>query len=255
MLSTRRIFRIIIALIIVIAYAVWIQPYFQINQNKSSDVSREISDLTKPPQPYTFQIPMYFSFNGSIPFLRVNESDFEFLLNITYPYGTLVTNETVYINATAVYGQVVTTLDYVGIIFPNALNSPITYDEHNLPRQGILIFPNPISVPAGSNIISENNYVETDANIKWPIEGDYVPIIGFFFKDGTNKIYSANNVVIHVYPKEQLTQIETNRVSLENNQASLELSKAVLILSTVAILALAFQIVDHTDSECKYRKK
>jgi hypothetical protein len=62
-------------------------------------------------------------------------------------------------------------LDHVGIIFPNSLISPEILDEHKFPTQGILIFPNPIGAEEGGNNIFNNNYVETDADIKWTIEG------------------------------------------------------------------------------------
>lgn len=252
MLKTRKIARVVIAFLIVIIYAVLILPYFQTVQNASNDVSKEISDLTKPPQPYTFQIPLYLRFNGTNPIGQINESGLAFRLTFTYPNGTLVANEPVSIDSIAVIDYAYSTLDRVVIFFQNSLAYPLSYEDNGIiPKQGSLGFPNPIRIE-GTDITVRNVTVGSSAQITWPIEGDYTSLIGVFFVDGTNKTYTTNDIVIHVYPKEQLTQIETNRVSLENNQASLELSKAVLWLSTIGIVAIFVQIVDHTDNECKY---
>lgn len=248
--TQKKVARFIIATLLLIVYIWAIFPFYQNIDTISKRTTEEISELTKPPEPYTYQIPLYFSFNGSSPFMSSAETDFGFLLTLTYPNGTLVPNEIVDINITAVMDNVVTSLDHVAIIFPNALSYPISYGENGFPIQAIVSFQNPYNLQAGIGNIYHNNYFEGDCKAIWIIDGDYTPVIGFFFKDGTNKIYQTTNFVIHVYPKEQLTQLENSRVSLENNQASLELSKAVFWLSTVAIIALFIQIIDHSDNEC-----
>lgn len=251
MATTRKIARIVIAFAIAITYIVLVIPYIQNVQNASNDVSKEISELTKPPRPYSFQIPLYLRFNGTNPIGLINESGIAFALNFTYPNGTLIANEPVTINSTALIDYAYSTLDHVVIFFQNSLAYPFSYEDNGIiPKQGSLAFPNPLNIE-GTNIVVRNVTVISNAQITWPIEGDYTPIIGVFFRDGTNKTYTTNDVVIHVYPQEQLTQIETNRISLENNQASLELSKAVVILSTIAIVAFVVQIVDRTDNQCK----
>lgn len=249
--SRKRIERFVIAFVIFIIYASIVFPYYQNIQGTLVTTSQEIKQLTKPPEPYTYQIPLYFSFNGSSPFINANETDFSFLLTITYPNGTLIPNEEVNINAIAVVGNVLQTLDHVAIIFPNSLVSPTVYDDNGFPKQGILSFSNPIGGET-QGITFSNITIESSLNVKWVIDGDYTPIIGFFFKDGTSKVYPTTNFVIHVYPKEQLTQSENSRVSLEGNQASLELTEAIFWLSTAAIVALLIQIVDRDDSKCNY---
>ena len=53
-----------------------------------------------------------------------------------------------------------------------------------------------------STITFKNIFVESSLDVTWVIDGDYTPVIGFFFKDGTSKVYPTTNFVIHVYPKE-----------------------------------------------------
>jgi hypothetical protein len=195
---------------------------------------------------------MYLRFNGTGPIGTFNESGLAFRLNFTYPNGTLIANEPVTIDSIAIIDYAYSTLDEVVIFFQNSLAYPFSYEDNGIiPKQGSLAFRNPVYIE-GEGTVVRNVSVGSYTQITWPIEGDYIPIIGVFFRDGTNKTYTTSDVVMHVYPPEQLTQIETNRISLENNQASLDLSRAVLILSTVGIVALAFQIVDRADNDCKY---
>lgn len=240
--TVRIVIAIILAFSILITFFIAINPYFVKNEMASQRLTQEIEELTKPNVPYTYQIPLYFSFNGSSPFLNANETDFGFLLTITYPNGTLIPNEIVDINATAVMDNAIAILDRVAIIFPNALSYPISYGENGFPIQAIVSFQNPYNVEAGNGNVFHNNYFERDVEVVWIVDGDYTPVIGFFFKDGTSKIYPTTNFVIHVFPKEQLTQLENNKVSLENNQANLELSKAVYWLSTVAVIVAVIAV-------------
>lgn len=147
------------------------------------------------------------------------------------------------------------TLDHVEIFFQNSLAYPVSYEDNGIiPKQGTLNFPNPYRL-GGTGTIVSNISVGSSAQVIWPIEGDYTPIIGVFFLDGTNKTYTGSDVVIHVYPAEQLTQIDTERASLESSQASLKLSEAVFILGSISILAVIIQILDHSETDCKYTKK
>jgi len=248
-------FRFAIALIIVIiSVAVLTQYYFQYLETKTVIDSR-YADLTKPLQPYTFQIPLYLRFNGTNQIGLLNESGIAFRLTFTYPNGTLVTNEPVTIDSIAIMDYAYDTLDHVSIFFQNSLNYPISYEDNGIiPKQGILNFPNPYQIEGSGNIIS-NISVGSSTTVIWPIEGDYTPIIGVFFKDGTNKTYTGTDVVIHVYPAEQLTQIDTERASLEASQASLKLSEAVFILGSLSVLAIVIQILDHSEKDCKYTKE
>jgi len=144
------------------------------------------------------------------------------------------------------------TLDHIEIFFQNSLAYPVSYEDNGIiPKQGTLAFPNPYRIE-GTGVTVSNITIGSSAQIIWPIEGDYTPIIGVFFTDGTNKTYTGSDVVLHVYPKEQLTQIDTERTSLEASQASLKLSEAVFILGSLSILAVVIQILDHSETNGKY---
>jgi len=246
--KNRLLLAFVISFCILIPYVLLIFPYVENNIEATEQLNQEIKELTKPPEPYTFQVPIYFNFNGSSPFLSTDETEFGFLLTITYPNGTLIPNEVVDINVTAVMNNIVTSIDHVAIIFPNALSYPISFGENNFPLQAIVDFQNQYSFEAGYGNVFHNNYLELNTQILWTIEGDYTPVVGFFFKDGSSQIFEVSTFVIHVYPKEQLMQSENNRVSLKNNQANLELSKAIYWLSSVAvvvaIVTVFVQIVD-----------
>lgn len=250
---------LLLALIIGGFYAEKIWPLYEKNEVASIELAHKIDALSKPPEPYTYQIPLYFSFNGSSPFLNASETDFAFLLTITYPNGSsLVPNDVVNITATAQIDKVIETLDYVGIIFPNTLLYPETYGDNHFPLQGILQLSNPVYYNGGSGVSFHNVFSSSDITIKWVTEGDYTPLVGFFFKDGTSKVYPTTNFVIHVYPMSEREQIENNIVSLRNNQANLELSKAVYLLSAVALaiayLALVIEIIFYDGATKKTSK-
>ena len=59
-----------------------------------------------------------------------------------------------------------------------------------------------------------NIYLGDTQTVIFPQEGDYSPIIRLTFIDQTNKTYHPDYISIHVYPKEQLTQYDTERASL-----------------------------------------
>lgn len=241
-------------IIVIISVAVLTQYYVQYSETKTVIDSR-YADLTKPLQPYTFQIPLYLRFNNTNRIGTFNESGIAFRLTFTYPNGTLVTNEPVTIDSTAIMDYAYSTLDHISIFFQNSLAYPISYENNGIiPRQGTLNFQNPYHFEGTGNVIS-NISVGSYTQVIWPIEGDYTPIIGVFFTDGTNKTYIGNDVVIHVYPAQQLTQIDTERTSLEASQASLKLSEAVFILGSLSVLAVVIQILDRSETVCKYTRE
>jgi hypothetical protein len=56
-------------------------------------------DITQPPHPRTFEVPMYLFLSGYLGFAP--EADVSVVLTLTYPYGTLIIDEPVAINATS----------------------------------------------------------------------------------------------------------------------------------------------------------
>lgn len=247
--------RIIIAITIVIVSALLLIPFFFSYMEIKNSIDSRYNELSKPQEPYTFELPLYFDFNGTSRFGSINTADFGFLLNVTYPNGTLVINEPIEINFTAVITKVVETLDSVTVIFPSSLVYPVHYGENNLPSQGILFFENPFSTEGTEGTIYHNIFYQSTAVICFPMEGDYKPLIKFTFKDGSSKIAEVTNVNLHVYPKEQLTALDTARLSLQASQASLRMSEAVFVLGTISVIALVVQVLDHSETDRKQTKE
>lgn len=164
--------------------------------------------------PRFFPIGQNMNLNGTLGFL---ESDIKFSLNFTYPHGTLIVDDPINITGSAVFRSL-TAIDkvaYVQFGFQSCLFAPITQDSDGVPRQGYLVFYNPIHLENMTGQEYDNIVLIQDdsINVLWTLEGDYKPIIGIFFKDGTNKTLTSESMVLHVYPKEQLTLIETNKTN------------------------------------------
>ena len=237
--------RVASVIIILVTYFVVIGIFYP-------NISRTYSDITKPLQPRTFQIPIFINSNGTVGF--TNGTDIEIGLSITYPNGTLVINEPVDLTVTVVLkGEAITKIQQIDFTFQNWLTYPATSDTEGIAQQGTIVFsnnfPNSPYYPYGNSTPPSNaNYISTGhSTVYWSVDGDYKPVFELFFFDGTNSpLTTVDSVVLHVYPQEQLTQIETN-------QASINLSVVVLIFSTVGIIALVVQIWDHTETECKYK--
>jgi hypothetical protein len=215
---------------------------------------------------------MYATLNGTggVGFVTNYTNVIACCLNFTYPNGTLIANVPVTVSGRIhVENQ---HIDQVTIIFPNSLLFPLSnVAETGFPKQGSLNYIAPfngtVSVDYNStsgimiidgkngtlhgNIMVGSSDTQT-TQILWPIQGDYAPLIGVHFDDGTSQSFSIDDTKIHVYPPEQATQIESERVALEMNQASLKLSIAVFVLSILSAVTLFFQIVDRNETDCKY---
>lgn len=232
--------RIAVVTIILTVYIIVIWVYYP-------TISGTYNDIMKSPQPRTFQIPIFFDLKGSVGF--INQSDVEIGLTITYPNGTLVINEPVDVTATVVLRDVaIKEIGEVDFAFQNWLQYPTFHDVLGIPQQGSLNFPNPNEQYYSGNLTPSPNLrivITANTTVYWPIEGDYKPLIELLYFDGTKQAMTIDTVVLHVYPQEQLTQIETN-------QASISLAVVVLIFSTVGIIALVVQILDRSETQCKY---
>jgi hypothetical protein len=244
--------RIVIALIVIIISAYVLGSYYISYCDTKTTVDARYDELTAQPEPYTFQVPIYMTINNTDKIGMINETDIALLLEFTYPNETLVVNEPVFVNVTGLLDNAIENLDRITLVFPNSLVYPITYGDNHFPIQGIWSITNPYYFEWGSGNTYHNLYVSDTKTVIFPQEGDYSPIIRLVFKDNTNKTFYPDYINIHVYPKEQLKQYDTERASLVSSQASLKLSEAVFIISIVTVLALVFQILDHTESERKH---
>lgn len=220
-------------------------------------ISETYIAATKPLQSRNFQVPMYIFLSGYHGFAP--EADISITLDFICPNETLVINEIVNVSGTVIlHDPAMYEINYVEVGFQNSLGRNLTDNTiiHNLwgePLQGSLRFgqwtEKSISyVDSNHNTYTDYaNVAQDNIAVSWSTDGDYRPIIQWFFSNGTSQLTIYDEVVIHVYPQEQLTQIETNRVSIS-------LSVIVLAFSTVGIAALVVQILDRTENECKYTK-
>lgn len=237
--------RIAVAIIIAITYGIALMFYVPTIFTISNTISERYSDLTKPTQPRTFQEVSTVNFQTNTRL--ASASDITFGYTFYYPNGTLVVDEPVTVTVKAVLKTpAAKTVSVISLGFQNQLPYPLTYDIYGVPSSSGITLTNTNNTDAFGNIVMTGQ--ET---IFWPVDGDYQALMTVFFQDGSNQPMTMPDVVFHVYPKEQLTQIETNQISLETNQASLQLSEAVLILSTVSIFALIVQILDHTQTNAR----
>ena len=141
--------RYALVLIIIVVSAYVLGSYYFSYRDTKGRVDDRYDELTAQPKPYTFQVPIYMSLNGTDPIGLLSETDIAILLEFTYPNETLVVNEPVFINATALLDNVVETLDKITIVFPNSLVYPITYGENNFPLQGVWSIRNAYSISSG----------------------------------------------------------------------------------------------------------
>ncbi|MCW4018924.1 MAG: hypothetical protein NWF00_09655 [Candidatus Bathyarchaeota archaeon] len=253
--------RVFGAVLIIIVSSSVLGPYYLSYLDTKTSVDLRYTELTQTPEPYSFTMPLRLRFNGSSPVGLENESGLAFRLTFTCPNETLVVNEPVTIDSVTVLDYAWTAFQEVDIIFQNSLAYPLCYEDNGvIPKAGTLSFYNPIGGDtvnaAAHNNVFRNITINCDTQVVWQVEGNYSPLIVVFFNDGTNKTYTTDDVIIHVYPRAQLAQIESERVSLSATQANLKLSEAVFILGIVSIVALVIQVLDvPTQMKCKYAEK
>lgn len=212
------------------------------------NISSIFGEIVSSTHKRTFLVPINMNLNGTRGFYQ---TDIRLGLNFTYPKGTLVVNETVGIIGIAILKTNRTeNINFIAVSFQNCLAYE-KCDQFGIPRQAFLIFNNS---QGSRGLVFDNDTKQfgyimcDDVNATWSIEGNYSPIIGIFYNDNTNVTMTDEDVVIHVYPKEQLTQIQTNIVMVI-------LSVAVFALSFIGVLDLFFNLWDYEPQKCNYPKK
>ena len=209
-------------------------------------------------QSRTFQIATYVNFNetSALHIGFKNESDMIISMNFTLPHGILAVNEPITINATAILkGNHILEIGEVYVMFPNSLSYPTSYDADQIPIQG--------GIGIGNILYSEGRKnpnvtfsvdpgtifrINAESQIIWTIDGDYIPKIGVFFFDGSNSTYVPDDIILHVYPQEQFTQLQTNKVSVI-------ITLALFVFSAVGVATLFFDLWDSDKDVCKYKDK
>jgi hypothetical protein len=183
------------------------------------------NEITNAPHSRNFQVTFSVYLNNTI---NIELPDVIIGLNVTYPNGTLVVDEPVTIFGKAVLNTPqAKNIGNIAIAFDNAYEFPQSYDSHGIQKFVTL------------NINNPNNEDELlgHINLSWPIDGDYRLIGYIIFYDGSLKSMNNNNVVFHVYPKEQLTQIQSNKISLV-------LTIVLLIFTYVGIIDIILRLLE-----------
>lgn len=231
-----RIIRIALALLVILSY-VGISAYFL------PKIIADYDEVINSSKPRTFQFPININLNGTVGFF---EPQVSIGLTITYPRGILIVDEPVKVHGHAVLdNETAYNVSVIVVVFQNCLKYPMNYTYKGIPRQGFIVFNatdrmldyNRITGKAVYNILG-------DSTISWPIDGESKTILGIFYNDGTNTTMAINDLVLHVYPKEQLTQIQTNKVTTE-------LTVAVFIFATFGVFSIASDIWPRKNSNSK----
>lgn len=192
---------------LIFAYVLWIY----------SPIATSIEQINQPSQPLSFEEPIAVN---TLPDTAafVQSTDIAVDLNITYPLGILIVNESVSIFATTFMNISINSANLTSFIigFQNALADPTVY-KNGIPHNGVFQVDNPYVFP---NAVAQHMTIENDTDteyrnitIVWHTDGDYKPIIQLNYYDGSSQVIVDNDLVFHVYPTNQLTQIETNRIN------------------------------------------
>lgn len=196
------------------------------------------------PKERSFPLPIYINPNGTRGF--VDQPDIAIVLNFSYPKDTLTIGQLVEIGGLCfLNGEVADNISRITLTFQNLMKYESI--DSDIPKQAFLNFIN--SNDSRGLAFAENGQLVYKLNdnttAKWFIEGSYKPIIGIFYENDTTSTLMINDVVLQVYPKEQLTQNETNKVTVI-------LSVAVLLLGIIEVLTLAYYLWDYGSDKCNY---
>ncbi len=194
----------------------------------------DFMDITTTPKSRSFAVPINIDLQGVKGF---GNPPISIGLNFIYPNGTLYVNDNVSIYGYAYLRPDVTeNITMIAVGFQNCLEYPIVDAFWGIPKQGFVQIREEMPTIGVNQQTGEvEKFWLGNETVTWSIEGEYKPIIGIFYKDGTNTTLTTDDVVIHVYPKEQLTQVKTNKVTVE-------LAIVALAISGLGILSILMQI-------------
>jgi hypothetical protein len=199
-------------------------------------------NIVSAPKKNSFDLPLRINLNGTRSF----NITISFGLKIKYYKEILVANEPMDINGVAIMDDNSFNISRIQFGFQNSLaynkttRSVIT-DQWEIPLQGALIFA------FGDTAIGEDGKIvyhmtAPTTTITFPVDGNFKPLLGIFYQQGdTNTTMLIEDVAITIFPKGQLTQIQTNKVTSE-------LSIAVFIFSLFGVISA---IMDLTRYEAK----
>lgn len=207
----------------------------------SSLITDSLQDVEKvSPEPRNFTVPIRINLNGT----RSYDVDVSFALDFTYQNGTLIVDDAVEIDGIAVLlSNNAKEIETIQVGFQNALaynttTKSVIRDYWGVPEQGYLFFNT-----SQSGIIYPFSLTEK-ITVIWTIDGNYHPIIGITYKNGTQPSpMFIEDIVITVFPKEQLTQVQTAEVNTKLSMVNTWLSIAVFVFSIFNIITIVIDIL------------
>jgi hypothetical protein len=216
----------VLALILLVGYFVFFSAFIMVSLPPSLEIVFS-------PEQRSFKVPININLNGIKGFV---DTDVTISLNLRLNKPTLTSDEPVDINGLAIFkSERTANITKIAVSFQNCMEYQ-KFDQWGIPEQAFLVFDNKSGAFTIDNITGKLVYfVIKNMKVNWSVDGDYKPIIGVFYNDNTNSTMTDEDVVIHVFPKEQYTQIQTNK-------ASIILSWAVLGLSLIGVFDLFIQL-------------
>lgn len=201
-------------------------------------ISEEMGDIARSPEPQTLVIPFNINLKGETGFVK---TDATIGLNLTYPSEVAIVNDRIELVGKAKLSKNASELiDHISLSFQNCLTHPLKFDQWGIPEQGFIHFINQPPDYAGLDFDRNTGeifmYMKSDSNVTWLNEGTHTPIIGIFFKDGTNQTMSQDTSPIIVYPRTHLTEIKSTKVNMY-------LTTAVFIFSTFTVISICIEIL------------
>ena len=178
-----------------------------------------------PLQARTYQISSGYNFQSDSVAL-LSKEDILFAETFCYPYGILITDEPIGVAGIAILrtdsAQTVTSII---MIFQNSLAYPKCNTSTGIPIPGNIILARTLTT----------DRLEGKATIYFPVEGDYQGIMMLSFANGATQEITIPNLVLHVYPQEELTQLESTHISVM-------LTYAVFVLTIMGIINIGVDL-------------
>ncbi|PVX26445.1 MAG: hypothetical protein CW691_01500, partial [Candidatus Bathyarchaeum sp.] len=206
-------------------------------------------EITNPP-PQVLAIPFNINLKGETGFVQ---TDVSIGLNCTSTKGVLVVNEPIEIRGiTALLEDEANNISRISLTFENCLEYPLNFSQWNMPEQGFIHFLNEPPFNAGMGIDKTTGkilmYMISETTVTWTSEGAHKPIIGIFFKDGTNRTMTQESSPINIYPRSNLTEVQSATVNVQ-------LAFAVFFFTAFTVIGVILDIWRSKDTEKEELKK
>lgn len=233
----------------ILAIATLVLAYGTISTHTLYTISGTYAEITNPP-PQILTIPFNINLKGETGFVQI---DVSIGLNCTSKKGILVVNEPIEIRGiTALLEENANNISRISVSFENCLEYPLNISQWNIPKQGFIHFLNEPPFYAGMDYDRTTGkilmYMVSEATVTWTSEGSHKPIIGIFFKDGTNQTMTQESSPINIYPRSYLTEVQSATVNVQ-------LAFAVFFFTAFGVLGIILDIWRSKDTDKEELKK